>query len=60
MEYSGEPYEMVELVSDAVSQMVQDWCRNGGDYSLQRKALRYIEIGYGVKEQYSKSINFAP
>ena len=60
MEYSGEPYEMVELVSDAVFHMVQDWCRNGGDYALQRKALRYIEIGYGVKEQFSKSISFAP
>lgn len=55
MEFEFEPGEMVDMVTHAVFQLVQDWCRANGDYSLQRKALRYLEMGYGVDPRYRRS-----
>ena len=56
MEFWGTPEERVSMTSDAIFFAVQNWCYNNGAYSIQPLARHYLEMGYGVKEEYRKNI----
>lgn len=55
MVFWGEAADRVAMTSDAIFHAVQNWCCNGGNYSVQKTARYYLEMGYGVQETYRKS-----